>query len=464
MQENGMAALYPLRLARTRHRLWQDPAFAYRCGAFSLTEVLVVVAVVVLLVSLILAGGDRIYVEAMRLRCQHRLEQLGHACQMFANEHGGQFPKTWDNAVAMPDGSIRRERWYGALKGYVADEERVFTCPSETELEGETTALGASHSGRILYYHLGVGRRNNGSWGSWNLYTMSRDWLADPHRLPQEPRNVPFDVDYGGGTGPDDLLTAENLAAYDQVWILGTITYGNGFLDSELEGLRTFYRAGGGIHLFAESHYGQWIEPANALSDAVGYDIRCHDGELDSSLMQFEKSDHPVMAGVHQHATNNTPARLELGESAFVVASESGFGPLIAAHDAGAGRVLVHGSFTTPADSHWPETEADCKQYCVNAAEWLFGGRYGEQGRCSYGYNNQISVSALTPNQDTILIMDYLNWEIHRGNADPERNDPDSYIATRHGSRANALMTDGSVRCLRTSDILPGMWTPGAGD
>jgi len=125
--------------------------------------------------------------------------------------------------------------------------------------------------------------------------------------------------------------------------------------------------------------------------------------------------------------------------------------------------VLVHGSFTTPSNNRWPHTESDCKQYCVNAAEWLFGGRLAGSSECSYGYNNQLG-DARKPGTDTIVIMDYVDWEIDRDDVDPERNDPDDYIALRHAGRANALMGDGSVRSLRVRDISPDMWTPTSGD
>jgi len=436
-----------------------------RSLGFSLPELLVVVAVLLILASLLIVLSEDVYVQTMRLQCQHRLEQLGHACQMFANGHHGRFPKAWNNVESMPGGGQARRRWYQALASYVNENTEVFACPLGTDLAGGEASGTWTGTGRILYYNLGQGRPNQGGWGVWGLYTLSRAWLTDPDRTPSDPSNVPFEADYGGGTGPADLLTAENLATYDQVWILGTITQGNGFLDSELQGLAGFHNAGGAIHLFAESHYGSWTDPANALSDAVGYGIRCEDGVLNSVLMEFEVSDppHPVMVGVTRHATNSTPAKLELGEGAVAVAWREGFGTLIAAYDAGAGRVLVHSSFTTPSNSRWPHSEADCKQYCLNAAEWLFGGRLAGNTECSYGYNNQLG-DARKPGADTIVIMDYVDWEIDRDNVDPERNDPDVYIATRHAGRANALMGDGGIRSLRVGDISPGMWTPIAGD
>jgi prepilin-type processing-associated H-X9-DG protein len=91
-------------------------------------------------------------------------------------------------------------------------------------------------------------------------------------------------------------------------------------------------------------------------------------------------------------------------------------------------------------------------------------------GQCSYGYNSLVGDSRRNPSADTILAMDYDTYIIVRGirddagNLAPEVNDADSYIALRHGGRANVLFADGTVRALGLSDLREGMWTPEPGD
>ena len=52
---------------------------------FSLTELLVVVAVILVLVSILIIGTEAVYSRAMRLKCTHRMEQFWQACLMYAS-------------------------------------------------------------------------------------------------------------------------------------------------------------------------------------------------------------------------------------------------------------------------------------------------------------------------------------------------------------------------------------------
>ena len=80
-------------------------------------------------------------------------------------------------------------------------------------------------------------------------------------------------------------------------------------------------------------------------------------------------------------------------------------------------------------------------------------------GKCSYGYNNRLGVSQATPAADTILVMDYEEWEIDHDTIDVDNNDDDSDIAPRHSGRANALMGDWSVRAFYPEEITLENWT-----
>jgi len=98
-----------------------------RRHGFSLTELLVVVAVILILAALLMVGVDALYSHTAQLRCQHRLEQIGHACQMYASTHQGALPESVSR-YGLP--------WYEALvgAGYL-DTNEVISCPSaESEL------------------------------------------------------------------------------------------------------------------------------------------------------------------------------------------------------------------------------------------------------------------------------------------------------------------------------------------
>jgi len=94
---------------------------------FSLTELLVVVAVILILTSVLIIGTGQIYASSMRLKCQHRLEQIGQACQMYAMQSQGVYPKAWD--------MYTRRRWYETLASRFLPNVTVLGCPSAGEVD-----------------------------------------------------------------------------------------------------------------------------------------------------------------------------------------------------------------------------------------------------------------------------------------------------------------------------------------
>jgi prepilin-type N-terminal cleavage/methylation domain-containing protein len=134
------------------------PLFARR-KAFSITELLVVVAVILILSALVIIGANTFYTQAMQVKCQHNLEQIGHACLMYASKNYGQFPKAWDMQ--------NQRRWYEILLdgGYV-DSPAAIGCPLEPEpttRDVETPASLTDPIERGLDW-LERNQQANGSW------------------------------------------------------------------------------------------------------------------------------------------------------------------------------------------------------------------------------------------------------------------------------------------------------------
>ncbi len=106
-----------------------------RARAFSLTELLVVIAVIGILASLLLTITGQVWTSAQTVACQHRLEQIGKACQLYATQHKG-----YEVRAASPGGS-ENSRWYVAVLPYLsgATEPGLATlrCPMADEREGE---------------------------------------------------------------------------------------------------------------------------------------------------------------------------------------------------------------------------------------------------------------------------------------------------------------------------------------
>jgi type II secretory pathway pseudopilin PulG len=87
-----------------------------------MTELLVVVAVILILMVAVIFSGNAMYANAMRLKCQHRLEQIGMACQMYASAHHGMMPPSWNPHTG--------RLWYETLaNGYLTNWNAI-ACPS----------------------------------------------------------------------------------------------------------------------------------------------------------------------------------------------------------------------------------------------------------------------------------------------------------------------------------------------
>ena len=145
---------------------------------FTLTELLVVVCVILILMSVLVVGAGGVYTYAMRLKCQHRMEQIWHACQMYANDYRGLLPASWDFAADRP--------WYQTLadENYLTDE-RVLACPSSdlaatigsgepgeaeppADLPVDATVVQEAINEALRYLQA---RQDNGRWGgTWGFF------------------------------------------------------------------------------------------------------------------------------------------------------------------------------------------------------------------------------------------------------------------------------------------------------
>ncbi|MFW6158151.1 MAG: H-X9-DG-CTERM domain-containing protein [Planctomycetota bacterium] len=92
-----------------------------RNTAFSLTEILVVVAIVLILVSLVFVVGERIYARGLQTQCANRLEKIGQALVMYQNASGGLMPMAWDPYTG--------RFWYETLFVTHLRDREVLGCP-----------------------------------------------------------------------------------------------------------------------------------------------------------------------------------------------------------------------------------------------------------------------------------------------------------------------------------------------
>lgn len=114
-------------------------------GAFSLLELLLVVAILVILVSLFGSGGGQKQA-ALQNACRGNLEKIYMAMDIYSNEHAGKFPRK--------QGAQTSEAALSLLVPKYTAETSLFLCPA-----GKNSLLPPNQSleqGRISYaYYMG---------------------------------------------------------------------------------------------------------------------------------------------------------------------------------------------------------------------------------------------------------------------------------------------------------------------
>jgi len=115
-----------------------------RRAAFTLVELLIVVAIVALLLAILVPTGASALEEANIAQCRANLRQLHQHCLTYAGEHKGGLPVSGVVDGPHPD-------LVEALKGYVS-EPRMYYCPSETALERVWSPENLA-AGRIGYFY-----------------------------------------------------------------------------------------------------------------------------------------------------------------------------------------------------------------------------------------------------------------------------------------------------------------------
>ena len=103
------------------HPPWKDlPLKAYRISAFTLLELLIVIAIIAVLAAIIVPVVSRIQAQARSTKCLNQLRQIGLASRLYAN----------DNEQTLPFTSHQRSSWTKSLQPY-ASGTITFLCPCD---------------------------------------------------------------------------------------------------------------------------------------------------------------------------------------------------------------------------------------------------------------------------------------------------------------------------------------------
>jgi prepilin-type N-terminal cleavage/methylation domain-containing protein/prepilin-type processing-associated H-X9-DG protein len=126
-----------------------SPAIRARLRAFTLIEMLIVIAIIAVLAGLLLPALNRAVAKGRAIGCLNNLKQWGFATQMFASENDDLLPK--DGA---PNGVSIEEGWYLELP-------RTMGVPAYHELPWRTNS--SVHPGATVWICPANKRRSNGT-------------------------------------------------------------------------------------------------------------------------------------------------------------------------------------------------------------------------------------------------------------------------------------------------------------
>jgi prepilin-type processing-associated H-X9-DG protein/prepilin-type N-terminal cleavage/methylation domain-containing protein len=118
------------------------------CAAFSLIELVIVVALMLILTTLYWRSGSGNRQKALLASCQNNLQKIHIAMEIFANDHAGKFPKT-------PGARTAEEPLDALVPRYTADTS-FFICPAAKD---SPLPSGESFRQRKISYAYYMGRR-----------------------------------------------------------------------------------------------------------------------------------------------------------------------------------------------------------------------------------------------------------------------------------------------------------------
>ncbi len=187
-----------------------------RKPAFTLIELLVVIAIIAILAGMLLPALSKARAKAKAISCVNSLKQMGIATKLYADDHDGRFPHTFQ---VRGDNAIRRA-WFNIIQPYT-QTTNLLLCPTRTSKFKEVVNNYPSGQGDKAVSNYSMNFRLGGcDWpGVWDI----KDWPQTKDTAVRNPSSTVHLPD--GGSKPvntKDPLKCVTTASVEKAgcWIV----------------------------------------------------------------------------------------------------------------------------------------------------------------------------------------------------------------------------------------------------